>query len=467
MSDGSGSSRSADLGEPAPAPASVTSPPQAEPPESAPGRPRLDRRVLAGAGAAATVAVLAVAFLTFGEPDGPGAREDLNVGSLATPKATRDAVPRGPIFTTYPAACGVPDGTARDLVAGSDPGGRESGPFANRSEGHCTWYALNEGEEKGGFVFDSGQLRKERVLTVDIHLNEGRPQVSAIGEAMQAMRSESVATGSRVPDRMVTGLGEEAWADYSPALDEGALVRFRIGNAAVSVNYHGWDRTGKDPARYQIPEQQAVDGALTAAAGIAKNLGMPARTPPAFALPQATAPPIRRTPRPCDTVTDETLRKVANGAHRERGGSATVIGQAAGTAEDTCEWTADTPAGDTPDAKESGRHLAVTIAMTTDPHAGTATHLTTREYVRRYHDAREGPGFMPVGGLGDQAFTAYGNEPYGGGEPAGRVVFRSRNVLVEVRYLADSDDDDPLTMSEAVSGAYTVALDVARSLPRP
>jgi hypothetical protein len=475
MSDDSGSSRSADLDEPVPASASASSPPAAEEPESASGRARLDRRVLLGAGAAVTVLVLVLAFLLSREPEGPGAREDLNVGTLATPKAVRDLVPQGPIITTYPAACGVPDDTARDLVRGSEPGGRESSPFADTSEGHCMWYALNEGDEKGGIVPDSDRLRKERVLTVDISLSEATSQGSAIGRAIWETHREPVGAGARAVRRTVTGLGEEAWASYSPALDVGAFVRFRVGNANVSVTYDGWDRTGKDPVRRQIPEQAAVDGALTAAAGIAKNLGVPTPASPGFARPQATSPPIRRLPKPCDTVTDETLRKVANGAYRERGGSAsifapaggtTIVG-AAGTAEDTCEWTAGTPTGDTLEAKDSGRHLTVVIAMATDPHPGAATHIATREYVMRHHDARGGQRFMPVGGLGDQAFTAYGNASGGGSELAGRVVFRLRNVLVVVRYHANSDDDDPLTPNEAVNGAYTVALDVARSLPRP
>lgn len=46
-------------------------------------------------------------------------------------------------------------------------------------------------------------------------------------------------------------------------------------------------------------------------------------------------------------------------------------------------------------------------------------------------------------------------------------MFRLRNVLVQVRYHANSQDADPLTMTEAINGAYTVALDVAEALQRP
>jgi hypothetical protein len=456
----------------------------AEEPDVAPARRRSNRRLLAGVGATTALLVLVVVVLLPHDPDGPGAREVLNVGSLAAPKAARDLVPSGPIVTKYPAACGVPDAVARELVPGSRPGGRERGLFADTSKGVCLWYALNDGEEQGGFVPDGNRLRKERVLHVDIVLGKASSFASPIGGAMEQIDRGPVGAPTDAALRVVTGLGEEARAGYSPALDEGAFVRFRVGNAAVLVNYGGWDRKGKDPAQRQLPEKTAMAGALRAAAGIAKNVGVPTRSTPSFALPQAAAPVIQRLPKPCDTVSAETLRKVANGAYRERGVTSlvapspgTVPDQApAAMRGDACRWTTHTATSTSLEAKDSARNVEVTIAAVSGRQPGSAVQFATREYLRQHHNARDGKkdgtinlqqGFTAISGLGDQAFVVYGEHPGGGNESPGRVVFRLRNVLVQVRYFSDSQDDDPLTRSEAINGAYTVALDVAGSLSRP
>lgn len=434
------------------------------------------------AGAAAAVAILAVVTVAVipGEPDGPGPREKLNVGSLAVPKATRDPVPRGAIVTKYPPACGVPKATAHEVVPGSDADGRAGGLFTNASNGSCLWYALNDGDERRGIVLDGDRLRKERVLNVDMALTTATAVASPIGEAMRQVDYGVGATRASSASRIVTGLGDEARAGYSPAIDAGAFVRFRVGNMAVSVIYHGWDRKGKDPARRAMPERAAMTGALKAASGIAKSLGVATPSTPSFAPPRATTPPIRRPPKPCDTVKGETLRKVANGAHRE-GSDAAPFGPPQGTnpvlapapmATDTCRWTARTPI--TSDQLDgSVRELEVTIAAVADRGPGTAIQLATREYLRHHHNARDSrrdgtsnpqQGFMAIGGLGDQAFAVYGRHPNGYLETPGRVVFRLRNVLVQVSYASAYHDPDPLTRNEAINGAYTVALDVATAL---
>jgi hypothetical protein len=459
-------------------------------------------RLLIGAGGGAAVAIALVVLLSTALVPGddapetrPGARKDLMLGSLATPKTVQDPVPKGPMISKIPKACGVAAKTARELVPGSDAGGRERGLFANTDPGHCRWYALNDGEERRGFVPNTPALRKERVLYVDIALNEASALASAVGSAMESVRTEKTRIGRvdpaatnlpGAPRPVVSGLGEEAWLRYSPAVDEGATAGFRVGNAYVTVQYTGWDRKGDDPVQRQVPEDAAVAGVLKAAAGVAKNIGVQTPSTPSVApqgSPRAAAqggqtPPaagraIRRPPRPCDAVSPETLVKVANGAYRERGGSSQLGGF--GLTSDTCDWSAQTATYDSgEDVPDSQRTLEVTIGVATDPQLGAV--LATREYLRMHLNARDSKpddtlnqqrGFVALGGLGEQAFAAYGKFPQGGSQAPGRVVFRLRNVVVQVVYHDGGENDEaPLGKDEAINGAYTVALDVLRSLSR-
>ncbi|MFC4048961.1 hypothetical protein ACFOY4_04625 [Actinomadura syzygii] len=417
----------------------------------------------AAAGTIALVLAVSVAVAVAASRD--RAPEGISDGPLLTAPAGADRVPAGRVVTKLPRNCGVSAATAARLAPGADRDAEKGNVFRQGGPGSCMWYSLDDGKAKCGFCV--GDFRNERVLYVDITLSTGRLQ-APITEAMQALTpAEPNRAANPDPPALVEGLGEEATARYSAEIEtEGAVVDFRVGNAVVSVRYKGWDDVrGR---RRTIPEKTALDGALAAAAETAKSMGTTAR-PVLSAVKNPVTPPLRTIPKPCDTVADPTVDKVARGAYRRRG-SATLLTMAApaGMSVDACTWNART-------SRYSGegrtRTLTVSLAVAGERLPGLGAFNATRQFLGVYQNQRAGKspgadaftGFTPLTGPGERAFAVTKVQRSASDGDVGIVIFQKRNVLVEVAYRG-ADEDVPLTGKRLVDSAYTVAVAVERSL---
>ncbi|TYK53366.1 hypothetical protein [Actinomadura decatromicini] len=417
----------------------------------------------AAAGTIALVLAVSVAVAVAASRD--RAPEGISDGPLLTAPGGPDRVPAGRVVTKLPRNCGVSAATAARLAPGADRDAEKGNVFRQGGPGSCMWYSLDDGKAKCGFCV--GDFRNERVLYVDITLSTGRLQ-APITEAMQALTpAEPNRAANPDPPALVEGLGEEATARYSAEIEtEGAVVGFRVGNAVVSVRYKGWDDVrGR---RRTIPEKTALDGALAAAAETAKSMDTAAR-PVLSPVKNPVTPPLRTVPKPCDTVTDPTVGKVARGAYRRRG-SATLLTMAApaGMSVDACAWNART-------SRYSGegrtRTLTISLAVADERLPGLGTFTATRQFLGVYQNQRAGKspgtdaftGFTPLTGPGERAFAVTKVQRSASEGEVGLVIFQKRNVLVEVAYRG-ADEDVPLTGKRLVDSAYTVAVAVERSL---
>ncbi|TDC58665.1 hypothetical protein E1281_00730 [Actinomadura sp. KC345] len=381
-------------------------------------------------------------------------------GPLRPAPAIADPVPAGRIIEKLPRNCGVSDETALRLAPGADRDAEEGGVFRRGGPGSCMWYSLDDGKAKCDWCM--GDFANERVLDVSITLAEGRSQ-SPITEAMDLVaRSEP----NEAAPEVVEGLGEEATARYSPdGRTEGAVVTFREGNAVATIEYRGWDDAGE--RRETIPKKTAMDGALAAAAEAAKSLGA-AASPKLSTVKHPVTRPLGRVPKPCDAVPGDTVDKVARDAYRRRG-SPTLFSMTVqpGMSGDSCMWRAETSRY----AYEGrSRTLKVSLAVAEERLPGMGVHTATRQYQGLHRNLRDGKvigaddltGFTPLAGPGDRAFAVTKTGTGSSGD-IGVVVFRKRNVLVEVAY-EGADERTKLHGSLLIDSAYTVAVAVERSL---
>ncbi|GAA1822559.1 hypothetical protein [Actinomadura chokoriensis] len=429
-------------------------------------RLRTDRKWRRGAVAAALALVLGVAAVVVvvaaaAQRSGPGGISD---GPLTAAPATTDPVPAGRIVTKVPANCGVSKGTAARLAPGSDPDAEKRGLFRKGGPGSCMWYSLDDGKTTCGFCI--GDFRNERVLNVDIALAGNRLQ-SPISDALRQMDETTGVTRNSVPPEIVEGLGEEATARYSAETEtEGAIVKFRVGNAVATIRYRGWDAPGGE--RRTIPKKTALDGAFAAASETAKSLGTAAR-PVLSRVKRPVTPPVRHVPKPCDAVPAATVEKVARGAYRRRATSSLFPAlNWPGTSTDACAWKARTSR-----YSGEGRSRTLTVAITAeeDRLPGVGAFTATRRYLGLYENLRAGntpgsdrfSGFRPLAGPGDRAFAVTRGARTSSSGDEGFVVFQKRNLLVEVSYQG-ADEETPLSGSRLVDSAYTVAVAVERSL---
>jgi hypothetical protein len=267
--------------------------------------------------------------------------------------------------------------------------------------------------------------------------------------------------------QIVEGLGEEATARYSADTEtEGAIVKFRVGNAVATIRYRGWDAVRG--GRRTIQEKTALDGALAAASETAKSMGTAAR-PVLSRVKHPGTPPVRHVPKPCDAVPAATVDKVARGAYRWRATASLLPAlNWPGTSTDACTWKART-------SRYSGegqsRTLTVAIIVEEDRVPGLGAFTAARRYLGVYENMRAGnapgsdrfTGFEPLAGPGDRAFAVTRAARTSSSGDEGFVVFQKRNLLVEVSYQG-ADEETPLSGNRLVDSAYTVAVAQERSL---
>ncbi|MEU5879599.1 hypothetical protein [Spirillospora sp. NPDC047279] len=382
--------------------------------------------------------LLAGTLVIFIVPSSDDEAARLTEGRLTPAAAAADRVPPAP--GEPPSGCGLTKATLEALVPGAD-----------RSLEGCTWSSLDDREP--------GSRRSLRV-TQDEGFPRGMP-VSSTSDALYALSPD--------PPERLGGLGDdEALARYTVEGGEGVgEIVFSHRGSLVTVAYKGLDHRFADDSE-PLAEKPARAGALRAAVEVARRLGT--RASPGPAAPPAATPPVRSVPKPCDSVPRGTLDKVAKGAVRSRGQS-TLLSTTFGAAVDSCVWTAGTPA-DLPEPEtRRWRWLQVTIARVPDREPGGGTAAAARAYLFLHRTARgdfpmtavrEVRPFRALAGPGDQAFGGVWSQ----NDAHGRVVFRIRNVVAEVRY---SGEDEPpgnalardIPEDTALDGAYTVALAVA------
>ncbi|MEU8800561.1 hypothetical protein [Spirillospora sp. NPDC048819] len=390
--------------------------------EAAP-RPRPDSGET-GAIVFAFVTVLVIAIVLVGMSPPPG-----SLDRLPDPPAGPDRVRTGPVVTSIPEGCAVSPATVGRLVT-------EPRMMKDGHAGECMWSSRS----------DDGP---RRLLSIGVTLAQGTAGRALTGPAAgqspvaAAMRSFGP-KWSDMTNRAVTGLGDEALAQFSPS--NGSTVVARVGNAKVVVQYRD--------LRASIPEQTARDGALAAAAEAVDGLG--ARTPSRPAIAPAASPsPPRKVPDLCGSVSERTLNRLLGD---EPSSSATGAGSGGIVIKDAdrhgCSWTS------------MDHELKISAAVVPGTELFDGTRLATREYTMRHDDARaeetlsvhDRKYFRAVTGLGDQAFAAH--VP---GVVPGVVVFRDGALLVQVTY-EEADARHPLSGEHAVRGAYAAAQEVAQAL---
>ncbi|MBE1531898.1 hypothetical protein [Actinomadura algeriensis] len=433
-----------------------------EPAEPGPRFPAGRRRLVAIAAVVVAVVLgvtLAVVVRSGDEP--PGIAD----GPLLKARAGADEIPAGRIVEKIPDDCGVSEATAARLAPGADPDPEKGGVFRQGGPGKCKWYSLDDGKAECDWC--QGDFENERVLDVDISLAEGDRQ-TPISEAMERLRIGGPGTAPEPgPPQIVEGLGEEAVAHYSTATDmQGASVAFRVGNAVVTVRYRGWDRVRGEEKT--ISEKVALEGAFAAAAETAKSMGTSAR-PVVSEVRHPVTPPLPTVPRPCDTVPGKTVDKVARGAERKKGTPYVLAAvHDADLPVEGCVWEAGTPRSP---EKGRSRTLTVSIGTARERVPGAGAYTATRHFQGVYRNQRAGEfptldtytGFRPLAGPGDRAFAVIMRARNFAEGDVGLVVFRKRNVLVEVAYQG-RDGETELRDRELIDAAYTVAVEIERTL---
>lgn len=404
------------------------------------------RRTLAtGAAVAAVILAAGTTGIVLAIGSGSGSETPT---TTATPLA-HDPVPTGRIITKQPAKCGVSKATLDALLPKREV--RDGGGSTT-----CRWSSET----------DDG--RRERQLEVEfaIQLTPGvgtatNAPTTSVSQAIEVFAGVAGQKGTQP----VTGLGDEAAASYDQGtFDRSGTVTFRAGNAVVKVSYSGEDRGG-DRLK-QLPRKTALDGALTAAADVAKSLDAPVKATPATTTPRSEPPGISRNVAPCDTVPTTMVTELT----RPTGTPSSPEENTGDVGEDddesksrTCTW------------KSYERALTVSVTRFPAGRSGSGTRQAKRKYLEMYQSARAAEPlskhdtryFTALTGPGQQAFGSYIEEI-----APGRVVFRDRNVIVDVGYGlpgiagGSTGDEEPLTRDEAVNGAYTAATRIAATLPK-
>jgi len=388
--------------------------------------------------------------------------------ALATPHTKPDPVPTAKLLTDkdIPEHCGISKATRTKLAPGADDEG----------DG-CRWYSLNAGKDDCDFCPTAAGDR-ERVLDVSVQTEKGVNDTSPISQAMQDLDTlQTQAAASSIPFRTVTGLGEEAIARYVPGgTQDGGTIVFRYRNALVTVNYHGRDISGKNRRQRSVPKKEAMDAVLRAAAETAGKLDTDVPSKPKITSPSTGPPALTHVPKPCDAVPETTLDQVAPDADRSgQPGSAfknAVDSVRHNATMRTCTWqTRPTCCADDGSDEGPARNLTVSLVPLPDRSRGSGTREATRVFRTMHRDARyiqtsdkQNNAFRMLTGPGDQAFSTYEIGSDSTADSQARVFFRVRNVLIAVSY-SGADDERAISRKQAIDSAYTVAVQVAKSLP--
>lgn len=358
----------------------------------------------------------------------------------------QDPVPAERVFSKVPENCGV---TAKTIGA-LTPDERAN---SNIRVGHCAWFPPLEDSDLAGRSLEVTLTRYDPPAA-----KKNSPVATAMGQYT------SVVSAYKNVLKPVRGLGDEAVLHGSvPDAHKGRGVVFRTGNMLAEVRYYfGSTAEGSRKVALGRPFEAGV---LRAAADVARGLGAPARP----AVSPFTGPAPATPPKDACALVPKTLRDKFVGAEVDGDGESSKP-----TAGDSgpplrtagCTWTGD------------GRNLKITIATGTATEPGRALRDITREYLRSHYEARAEPPvsardphyFHALKGLGDQGFGAYVPREHtaaqGSWGPA-TVAVRIGGSLVTVEYESVAgayDENEPLTMTEAVNGAYAAARPVVRAL---
>ncbi|WP_329520134.1 hypothetical protein [Spirillospora sp. NBC_01491] len=391
--------------------------------------PKARRLTAAVAGAAALLLVITLVVARFSADEPSGLAE----GALAALPVRSDPVSpaRGPMT----GGCGVSKATVDALV----PGGQD------RLE-KCSWYSSRRGEWR-------------------LRVAAGTDGVAMSGILATTTADPAFAMSPR-PPKVLAGLGDDqALARYSVRRHDGvAEVVFQAGGTPVTILYGGQREIAGKRIPQPMSERDAMKGALTAASEVATGLKLPARPVPASAPPPGP-PAITRVPRPCDLVPGRTLDKVARGAFRSRG-NGTLLDGVSGARTDSCEWQVL-------DVSGQSRTLMVTVGTVPDREPGDGARAASRWFLQWHRLTREGhqsaaldkpKEFHALTGPGEQAFGVLGGSLNDADDLPGRVVFRDRNVVVEVVYSGTKNGEPAMSGDRAVRAAYTVAAEAAKAL---
>lgn len=421
----------------------------------APGtsRPRRPARRTLGIGAGLAAIMLAAGVAAVTSAGGSGSEPE----PIAATPLKHDPVPNRRITTHMPRRCGVSEKTIRELTP--------EGALEHAGESQtCAWSSRTDGGRtrrlEVGFVLDGRSSATGMA-----------PDATPVSSAIKAFGTELDQRGWGAP-KVITGLGDAAVAQYAHS-PQGGKIAFRFTNAVVTVTYMG--RQARDVSDTMIPEKVALDGALTAATDVAAALGAPTRSTLTISTPKARPPALAKPGDPCDLVpgklTDDLLKPTGTPSPSGERSDAPDLEE---ISPKMCTWRRHGP-----------RILQVSVEHFPDSTPGAGARQAERAYLKEHVEAR---GHRPISdhderyftalkGPGDQAFASYLEksapmtfDPMNEGLSPGRVVFRIRNVLVDVKYAsagAGHDEDageEPLTRNEAVNGAYEVAAHIAEEL---
>lgn len=375
-------------------------------------------------------------------------------GGLPAPRVLdHDPVPAERHRATLPADCGV---TATTLSAITPhPELQRDG-----TAGECEWYWAATGKH--------GSRRLTVRLSI-VRAGAGVPNArsrgnSSVAAAIDIFSAAAKERGSAHPSA-VAGLGDESFT-YSERHDMRTVV-FRAGNVIANAQYTAEGFTTKLKNR-PLSDARKRAGVFRAAADVARALGAPAK------------PELRRAPSPraaptlpesaCDPASEGLRERLLGDDADSNSGESDPLNPAAastGGSARSCTWLGN------------GREITIAFSSAKPTGLGAPVADARREYLRRYLDARaEKPisahderYFHALSGLGDQAFCAYVDEsvlPGISARGAARVSARAGGVLVTVTYGNtsggyDDDDAEPLSRTDAVNGAYAVAVRAVRA----
>ncbi|MQY05392.1 hypothetical protein [Actinomadura macrotermitis] len=374
--------------------------------------------------------------------------------ALAAPKRGADSVPAGMRMekAKAPARCGVTTRTLKTLLDKEWSSSFPDYPAPSKSK-ECSWYV------------------DHRSLEVDFsfHDSEAEAMLDFIGSGWPSEAARAEVASERDPRRTVTGLGDEAGLVSAPMgvsrrWDE-VLVFFRAGNVLVTVTYGHW---WADPAQRwkELSEKDATDGALKAAADVARSMGMPAE-PVRAPVPMPAVPVLQNVPQACGALPAKLLRTLAPDATTGPWNlNDTFSSIAFRTPPRVCKWSASKSDG----GDDQEQKLTVIIAPVPSPpdRPGFGPWSAAYEYTRLHRLARQKwKGFQPLAGVGEQAFLAH-PASFSQLDNGGLVILRSRNVLAAVHYSTTertfARPYDVHDTGKEIRGAYTAALEVAKKL---
>lgn len=399
---------------------------------------------LAGVLAAVLVLAIVVTVLVTGE--------DTPSEAVRAAASTADPVPTGPITTAIPQGCGIRDHTL-DRLTPEGEGGEE---ILDPDRQTCTW-------ETGVIAWSLGGANRR--LEVDVHKEHelAGPAGSKVGAAIEDFTRElgqepGSADGSKAgPVRQLVGLGDEGVTWNHVEVGDPAhssrytTILLRSGNVVAKIEYGGSDYgrpgtpTGRPRPLGPLSTKVTYAGAVEAAIDVATSMRMPLQDHVRVAQPE---PPFAaKAPKACSLIPAATVKRLGYSGPPE-----TADGYLFGDEEipsHGCDWT-------------GGLDLQVGAVQNSRVRNGQAT--ASRRYLYLYRSARawkpddpeDEKYFHALKGIGDEAFISSHDT-----SDSATVVFRVRNVLVEVRCYP-TYDSDPRPLDDA----YTAAVEAAKSVRR-